>query len=211
MFVIEQHRQRGDTLIEVIMAFAVFSLVAVGALMLMNRGTAAAQAALEITQTQKVIASQEEVLKYLRDAYTTNKDASGPSAAMRDILANRLVTIPSQFSREQCPALGAFPNRAFALNPSSDFATPTSGIITTLNSMDDVGAPAFPQINTAGMGSSSGVWIEAVRGDTETNAPAFIDFHVRACWLSPSSGIITTGTTSRLYMPYLGTVADEDE
>lgn len=199
--------QRGDTLIEVIMAFAVFALVAVGGLMLMNRGTNAAQISLEITQTQKIIAAQEETLKYLRDAYGVNENATGPSAVMRDIITNRLVSTPSQFSRDTCPASGAFPNRAFALNPSSDFATPTAGIITTINSMTDPGAPAFPRVDT-GTSRSFGVWVEAVQGETVADEPAFVDFHVRACWLNPSGGVLTTGTISRLYMPHLGSFGD---
>lgn len=203
-----RQRERGDTLIEVIMAFAVFALVAVGGLMLMNRGTNAAQISLEITQTQKIIAAQEETLKYLRDAYGTSEDATGPSAVMRDIITNRLVTAPSQFSRDTCPATGAFPNRAFALNPSSDFNTPTTGIITTLTSMNDPGAPAFPRVDTTGTGMSYGVWIEAVRGETAADEPAFVDFHVRACWLNPSGGVLTTGTISRLYVPHLGSFGD---
>ena len=40
-------RNRGDTIIEVLLAVTIFSLVAIGSMVLMNRGVAMAQQSLE--------------------------------------------------------------------------------------------------------------------------------------------------------------------
>ncbi|MBC7512045.1 type II secretion system protein, partial [Candidatus Saccharibacteria bacterium] len=66
--------QRGDTLIEVIVAFAVFAMVAVGALNVMNQGTATAQDTLETTHVRQQIDNQAEILRYLHQAYLANPD-----------------------------------------------------------------------------------------------------------------------------------------
>src|SRR5674476_81397 len=60
---------RGDTLVEVLFATAVFSLVAVGCLSIMNQGAATAQRALEITLVRNEIDAQAETLRFLNASY----------------------------------------------------------------------------------------------------------------------------------------------
>lgn len=62
-------RQRGDTLIEVLFAVTVFSFVVVGALTIMNQGTAASQRALEISLVRQQIDGQAEALRFMHNAY----------------------------------------------------------------------------------------------------------------------------------------------
>src|SRR3954471_3623107 len=69
--------QRGDTLVEVLMAIVVLSMVIVGAITLMARGLSAVQVAVEHTQVRLGMAGQTELLHYLRDAYLT--DPLGPA------------------------------------------------------------------------------------------------------------------------------------
>lgn len=196
-------RQEGDTIIEVIMAFAVFSMLAIGSIMLMNQGTQAAQLALEITQTQKTIASQEESLKFLRDSYAADPDnEEGAAATLRDIVQNRLVSTPSTFGDEAClqniPASG----RSFAVNPSD-----AMGGLVSPTAMTDATAPSFPKIDED-TGQAYGIWVEAVQGNTPATQPGYIDFHIRACWLRPNgAGAATTGTIVRLYIPNLEELA----
>ena len=61
--------QRGDTLIEVLFAFAVLSLVIIGALTVMNQGTLASQRSLETTLVREEIDGQATTLRFLHDAY----------------------------------------------------------------------------------------------------------------------------------------------
>lgn len=64
--------QRGDTIVEVIFAFTIFSLVAVGGLSLMSRGAAIAQQSLEISLVRDQMDSQADALRYVHDAYIAN-------------------------------------------------------------------------------------------------------------------------------------------
>src|ERR1035437_7179154 len=64
-----KYRQRGDTLIEVLFAVSVFSLVAIGGLTIMNQGSNTTQRALEITLVRQQIDAQAEGLRFLHDAY----------------------------------------------------------------------------------------------------------------------------------------------
>src|SRR5262245_19058364 len=68
--------QRGDTLVEVLMAIVIISVVIVGAMTMMSRGLAAAQIALEHSQVRLVINSQIEMLRYARDSYVKDKTSS---------------------------------------------------------------------------------------------------------------------------------------
>ena len=61
--------ERGDTLIEVLFAITIFSLIVVTSLTLMNQGTAASQRALEITTVRQQVDGQAEALRFIHDAY----------------------------------------------------------------------------------------------------------------------------------------------
>src|SRR5688572_22723676 len=66
------YKQRGDTLVEVLMSLVVLSMVIVGAVTLMNRGLQSAQIALEHSQARQEVNRQLELLRYLRDQYSIN-------------------------------------------------------------------------------------------------------------------------------------------
>ena len=55
---------KGDTLVEVILAVTVFSMVAVGTISIMNKGVAIAQHSLEISLVRQQIDAQAEMLRY---------------------------------------------------------------------------------------------------------------------------------------------------
>jgi len=83
--------QKGDTLIEVLFAVTVFSLVAVGALSIMNSSTAVAERALETTLVRNQIDAQAEVLRYIHDSYIAtypNPVSGQPSAEW----SNKIIT-----------------------------------------------------------------------------------------------------------------------
>lgn len=62
--------KRGDTIIEVMFAIAVFSLVAVVTISMMNLGTANAEGALELATARNELNSQAEALRFVHSAYT---------------------------------------------------------------------------------------------------------------------------------------------
>lgn len=78
------HRsKRGDTLIEVMFAVAVFGMVSVGAIGVMNRGLYGAQESLEVTMARSEIDTQAEALRFVHESFVSNpKDQNNPYAVL---------------------------------------------------------------------------------------------------------------------------------
>ncbi len=191
--------QRGDTLIEVIFAFTVFGMLAIGAIATMNQGTASAQRTLEITLVRQEMDSQAAVLRYIK--------AENPSGWSE--LVDRVPTdTPTEFGKltdddNSCPAL---PSRAIVMNPlsgavsekkpeliSADSPTVYSRVVTTDSETESIGEDGEVVTTTSTDVSTYGMWIEPVRDDS------FIDFHIRACWQSVGSNKpVYLGTIVRL-------------
>lgn len=77
-------KDRGDSLLEVILAISVLSVVAVGSMAVMNRGNALAQAALGRTETRALINTQSQLLQYARTdsvLWANVKSVSYPNTA----------------------------------------------------------------------------------------------------------------------------------
>lgn len=177
------YKQRGDTLIEVLMAVAVLSLVIVGSITLMTRGLEAAQSALEHSEARASVNSQLEMLRYLRDQYSTNK-ASADAATWLAIVGGSNVN-PTDYA-SGCNVTPAKSGTAFYLDKST-------------GPVQDVPFDATKQPTTFAT-PGKGMWIEA----TPSNAisPAYIDFVVRACWQALGGGAMQqTVTAERLYDP----------
>jgi len=205
MLIKQDSKQRGDTIIEVMFAVAIFALVAVGSISIMNQGIATAQRSLEVTLVRQQIDAQAETLRYLNKAYVAQ--FNGSSAVDSNVLArewenirdNRAVTSAAVFgaNTSSCPRV---PNRAFALNTSN--ATLLTTAIVQVDSPEAVaaGIPPYAQVSRS-VPTAYGIWVEAVKSDISSST-GFIDFHVRACWVGPGSNApITIGTIVRLYEP----------
>ena len=66
--------KRGDTLIEVMLAVGIFSMVAVAVVAVMSGGTSSAQTALETTLAREEINTQAEALRFIQSSYIAEKD-----------------------------------------------------------------------------------------------------------------------------------------
>lgn len=201
------HFKPGDTLIEVLFAVTVFSLVVVGSLSIMNEGTNATQHSLEITLVRQQIDAQAESLRFLHDsyvaAYQPNATYTGPAAQWSAMLTSMNltpITSATDFTgiSTTCPAPQ---NGSFIIN--SNTATFLSGSA----NVRFMPATGFAQVDyTQSPVQAQGVWVEAVRSKvssdpTQANA-GFIDFHILACWPVNGSNVpATIGTIVRLYDP----------
>lgn len=205
---LKRSSERGDTIIEVLFAVAVFAMVAVGAMAIMNQGTSIAQRSLEVTQVRQQIDAQTEALRYIHQAYVAayqqGGTPTGTAAQWSNIRANYSAARPSDFSQlansSTCPT-NVPGERPFILNARqaaisnvSPSMTPTTG----------ASLPPFAAVSyndDSSVNRVYGIWVEAVPATT-TNGPGFVDFHIRACWDSPGSAVPTTlGTIVRLYEP----------
>lgn len=66
--------KRGDTFIEVMFAIAVFSLVAVISIAMMNAGIASSERSLELVTARNEINAQAEALRFVHNAYTAQAE-----------------------------------------------------------------------------------------------------------------------------------------
>lgn len=204
--------QRGDTLIEVLFAVTVFSMIVVGALSLMNQGTSASRRALETTIARQAIDGQAETLRFLHESYVADyqsgstynvTDAStSPGEQYYAIIENAKAypkTSSSALNSEGTTCPETAPSGSFVVDPT----VARAAIDPTLLQR----AELYPELvyNSEGaLTASRGMWIEAIRpADTTgvTNAGT-IDFHIRACWQALGSTVpVTMGTIVRLYEP----------
>lgn len=204
MSLINNRKNRGDTLIEVLFAVAVFSLVAVGSLSIMNQGAATAQRALEITLVRQEIDAQAETLRFLNASYIQAYQSgitsypNTPADEWQWIKAKALANVSVSELGTCAP-----PNNSFILNSrSAKFVAPTG-----------IGKPVFANTfsqvlydGSDNVASVQGIWIEAIssslNNSNDQGNAGYIDFHIRACWDSPGQSTpVTLGTIVRLYEP----------
>jgi type II secretory pathway pseudopilin PulG len=200
--------QAGDTLIEVLFAFSVLSLVIVGALTIMNQGSIAAQRSLETTLVRNEIDSQATAIRFLHDAYVAQfkpnatYDPTTP-AGQWSLMSQSLggITSASSFGTAatcQTPPAGSFildPTNAKFIVGSTNILVPA---VTTAQVTYDTTSGLLKQ--------AQGIWIEAIRSpaqvDVNKKNTRYIDFHIYACWDGPGQGLpLTIGTIVRLYEP----------
>ncbi len=199
--------RRGDTIIEVLVAITIFSMIAISAILLMNSGLATSQRSLEITAARQQIDGQAEALRFIHGSYVENYApgatyAPGTPAAQYVAVLGRTVAQASSFTEiTACPAANTLTSNKFVMNPYT-------GRIETAADIPRV-AQTSPMIVYTGNAStptfshSEGLWVEAVASTASSSGGVgFVDFHIRACWDSPGQSTpMTIGTIVRLYDP----------
>lgn len=202
--------ERGDTIIEVLFAIAVFAMVAIGAMSIMNQGTATAQRSLEITLVRQQIDAQAESIRYIHQAYVAAFQRGGtPTGIAAEWPKIASVTTGKgaggasnfgQVAGNICPT--ATPGeKPFILNARRATLWNQTPVMTP---PEGATLPPFAHVMYNGDSSINavyGLWIESVPS-AGTGGPGFVDFHIRACWDSPGAAVpVTLGTIVRLYEP----------
>lgn len=198
--------KKGDTIVEVLFGFAIFSLVAVGSLTLMNQGSALAERSLETSLVRQSLNDQAETLRFMHDAYVASyvpgatfnpnpavKDAAWQWEDMMHTLPPATAATQLGGTMTQCPAL---PGNAFITNTST-------GQFVSHSVMNYKTPSAYAQTNGV---YSQGIWIEAIQSPVSSDLYqknlGYIDFHINACWPSPNDSVpMTLSTIVRLYEP----------
>ncbi len=174
-------RQHGDTIIEVVVAITVFSLVAVGAMTIMNSGLAMAQRSLETTLVRQQIDAQAEMLRFVHSR--AQEDSTGE---YHDLWSSiQPVTKPQQLLNvDTCP-VDKIPN-------SIAFAPGATGVSLATEHVEPV---TYARVLE---GQSQGVSVQLAK----VSGGRAYDAHIYACWYAPGlSRPMTTGTIVRLYDP----------
>lgn len=207
---LKRRSEQGDTLIEVLFAITVFSLIVVTSLMLMNQGISASQRSLEITLARQQIDAQAEALRFMHASYvqsyysgiefTTTDPTTSPSEEFYKVKEQVIAAELTSASALGSTACGTPPTGSFVLNSTKGLALTTPAFR----------APAtYPQVVYASDGvvtRSEGIWIEGIRSGDSVDVAArntgYIDFHIRACWSAPGmKQPMNIGTIVRLYEP----------
>lgn len=182
--------QRGDTIIEVVLAFAIFSLAAVSTIALINSGLATTQRSLETTLVRQQIDSQGEMLRHLRD---TQNPTWGSLITAASLVANPLSLSQS------CVPLGSI-GSGFYIKPVTETDPKNTSFEKVALTAATYGTPeTYAKIDYSdGANRSEGIWIQATRAEG-SSIPAY-DFYIHACWDSVGlSTPMTLGTIVRIY------------
>ena len=180
--------KRGDTLIEVLLAFSVFSMVMIVSIALINLGVARTQASLQVTMTRNAMDNQAEALRFLNNAYLADRSAAEANI-WRDIKGRAVSQRPST-NLNQCPSQTELQNGFFSRRFAIDEA---------LNVIRRDGLFPARTFATINAGRAEGIWIEPVAPAARSG---YYDFYIYACWQAPGSNVPTTlGTIVRLYDP----------
>lgn len=184
--------ERGDTLIEVIMALAIFSVATVACIAIMNKGAAQMYDSLERTQARQLIDRQTESLMYARDQFLQEK-SKGSTIGMSpaDIAASQVwkdiatkTAAPSAPGLEECST-----TNAFYINRNA-----SGGIVLANTGLSAVSA-SFPEVG-------NGLYMNYMNPPSTlaSSVPKYKDFYVRACWRSTSGSTNQViSTVVRLY------------
>lgn len=169
---LKMRAQAGDTLIEVMLAIVVLSMVLTGAYQATNGGLRIGQNAIERTSASQTTSGQAEALRTLRDQHTTNATSSGLWTSVMGKVTN-ITPSTTPCTGGGTPTVGSNP---FYLNLGSGSSSVNNGTQTQ-------GYLKY--------------WVEAYQPNGVTS---YVDFYIRGCWqgIGADSGIQNTGIVLRL-------------
>ena len=192
--------ERGDTLIEVLLALAVMAVLIVTVSTLMDNGIRSSQLALERTQTQALVNGQAAALRALHETVRATSRAPGlPSTTNWE----RVSTVGNLAVNGSLPSTGALISDTCdpgVFGSKTPFAFPlttaTNQVAATTPNTSISQRPS--SINNLTPAPGNGLWVESYR--YANGSRPYIDFYIRACWDgSGSNGDQELKTVVRLY------------
>jgi len=207
-----RRQDRGDTLIEVLFAITIFSLIVVTSMSLMNQGVAASQRSLETTLVRQQIDGQAEALRFLHESYVQAYQ-SGQTFNLTDAIVTpaeeyyQIIQFVDRGGNTKASKFGGNTACVVPFSASKDFiinAVSAKLVNTTIKPAVFQKATTYAQLTYTGntLDTSKGMWIEGVRSPVSGTSAGYIDFHIRACWNVLGSDVpMNIGTIVRLYEP----------
>jgi type II secretory pathway pseudopilin PulG len=176
--------QDGDTLVEVLLAISILSIVVIGSMRVMNAGQNLALSGIEHTTVQAALNSQLSIMRYLRDEYIrANNKPITPAANDWQTVASSSYFVSDDINSSPCNGR----RNAFWISDNLGSASPDSQI--EINSYHGGAASDIPS-------PGDGVWLEVQQTDN------YIDIVAKACWTSVGSGPNQEAkSTERLFLP----------
>ena len=194
IFISKKEKSRGDSIIEVLIAVAIFSSIAVAALGIMNKGLEDAQSALETTIVRTEIDAQAERIRFLADSVsstdvydpqweTLTNNAIEPGSSEYNTFINNYKTTDANGGAVDCNTIGS-----------------NGKVINIGNGGNLEISDASSNSSSSGTPSSTdgGLWVVVVKSDQygSSGEPYYYDFYVNTCWVEPGSSNPTRLTTT---------------
>lgn len=211
---------RGDTLVEVMFAVGIFSMVAISVSTLMTSMLGKAQSAIEIVMARSEIDSQAEAIRFIHSS-RKNPGMVDVWNEIDDIALNAnaygynpddffLTNVDScnEFARNPILQSSAFYIDTFGLNnPSAatvvgksasiSIASVFPRVLHTTDSGDSI-IKYYEDTNTTSS-RAEGIWVIAVKDD---NPAKYYDFYIQTCWDTAGNSFPSTiSTIVRLRTP----------
>ncbi|MCL2038068.1 prepilin-type N-terminal cleavage/methylation domain-containing protein [Candidatus Saccharibacteria bacterium] len=194
-----KQKQRGDTLVEVLIAITVLAIIVTGALAIMNRSLIGIMNSSERTAVRAEINSQTELLNFARarDSATWEKikkvafkptDIGLASAQCQINEGGRDDTLPPRpgsfyLTTVDDAVAGIRVEFHTNMEKTSDMSIDGGAIVPSGKSLSDRATTPFKR-ETDGRTISTGIWIDAVaypQVDPGNKIPYF-DFYIKGCW-----------------------------
>jgi hypothetical protein len=180
---------RGDTIIEAILAASTLAVVMVSMFSIVQRAMMSSYDSLERSQTRQLINEQAELLNYFRDSYISA------------VSSNRVIAAPSpeylwQTIRDAAPSTAIPPVGScnFVVANDRPFYIVRNGSSYTINTNPTVPLDSLPV-------PGKGLWIQKVDPQGAAVKRNYHDFYIMACWPSTTGNNQTLSSIVRLYEP----------
>lgn len=183
-------RTRGDTIIELMLAFSIFSLAAVGTIVIMNKGIAASQQSLEASLVRVEMDGQAEAIRYLRDT----------ADPLWDTIKSYQTDRVAPLAPSQCPSAQDVRDMSgFFIGQIGTSPNVTTKVYQILDASNFSTAVTYARRDT-GI-HTSGLWVQIAKAENKgSSTVAAYDLYIHACWDSLVGSVpATLGTIVRIY------------
>jgi type II secretory pathway pseudopilin PulG len=214
--------KRGDTLIEVMLAVGIFSMVAIAVVAVMSGGTSSAQTALETTLAREEIDAQAEALRFIQASYIAENEGgdgtfaklwrsitetTGSTAEVNVISSDTDIQSIASYKPTDCSALydsdGEASKYGFVINTRALGTDPSSAVISVKDNAEKSlfkQAATYPRLVYDGDYTSS-----LVETNFQRNLQGVEGIYVLAVKDPKTTHITEKGKTSAYYDFYIRT------
>ena len=165
----------GDTIIEVLLATVVLSIVLAGAFNLSNKAIQNGQAALERTEAVNIVRDYAESLQFIHSAET-----DGADAAWKAILAEADNNTSSYSGAEYCNVTPTANPIYLKLDELNNDPIDDSALVKDFNIPESGGRLLYADAIDNNADDLFAVWLEVY--DPKPGANSVVDIHIRTCW-----------------------------
>ena len=220
-----QNFRRGDTLVEVAFAIAIFALVCVFSIGLMNNGVDTAQSSMELTMARNEIDAQSEALRFIQNSYLSEKELVNKTyKPLWDHIKARAVDPSAIDNLNPTPATcdelyqsgSLLTSKGFVINTRKIDPGSVGTTILDYSGSTFKATSLYPRLifkrSTASGNTSdnsdelsednyfdSVQYVEGIAviavRGDSSSNPEFYDFHIRTCWYAPGRDNPTTINT----------------